>query len=58
VLVVRRIHVTYRLRLHPDQRVAAERAHRIHADSCPVYRTIHDCVAITTSLELEDVTAA
>jgi uncharacterized OsmC-like protein len=58
VLVVRRIHVTYRLRLRPDQREAAERAHRVHADSCPVYRTIHNCVEITTSLQLEDMATA
>jgi uncharacterized OsmC-like protein len=55
VLVVRRIHVTYHLRLHPEQRAAAERAHTIHADTCPVFRTIHRCVDITTSLEMEDI---
>lgn len=55
MLVVRRIHVTYRLRLHPEQRAAAERAHTIHADNCPVYRTIRSCVDITTSLEMEDI---
>lgn len=55
MLVVRRIHVTYRLRLRPEQRAAAERAHAIHADFCPVYRTIRGCVDITTSLEMEDI---
>jgi uncharacterized OsmC-like protein len=55
VLVVRRIHVTYELRLQPEQHAAAERAHTIHADNCPVYRTIHGCVEITTSLEMEDI---
>ena len=54
MLVVRRIHVTYRLKLQPDQRAAAERAHAAHADACPVYRTIGGCVDITTSLEFED----
>jgi len=53
--VVRRIHVRYRLRLRPEQRAAAERAHDVHADHCPVYRTIGGCVDITTSLDLEDV---
>jgi uncharacterized OsmC-like protein len=43
--------VTYHLRLRPEQRAAAERAHTIHADNCPVYRTIRGCVDITTSLE-------
>ena len=55
MLVVRRIHVIYQLRLHPEQRAAAERAHAIHANNCPVYRTIHGCVEITTSLEMEDI---
>jgi uncharacterized OsmC-like protein len=55
VLVVRRIDVTYHLRLRPEQRAAAERAHNAHADNCPVYRTIHGCVDITTSLEMEDI---
>jgi uncharacterized OsmC-like protein len=55
VLVVRRIHVTYHLRVAPDKREAALRAHRVHVDSCPVARTIRGCVEITTSLEMEDL---
>lgn len=54
MLVVRRIHVTYHLRLEPEQRPVAERAHVAHADACPVYRTISGCVDITTSLEMTD----
>jgi uncharacterized OsmC-like protein len=38
-----------------DKREVAERAHKLHADYCPVARTIRDCVAITTELEIEDV---
>jgi uncharacterized OsmC-like protein len=57
VLVIRRLHVRYQLRLRPEQRPAAERAYRVHADHCPVYRTIQGCVAITTSLEIADVAA-
>lgn len=56
--MIRRIHVRYRLRLRPDQRPAAERAYRVHADHCPVYRTIHGCVNITTSLDLAEITSA
>jgi len=56
--VVRRIHVRYRLRLRPEQRAAAERAHGAHAGHCPVYRTIRGCVDITTSLEVEEIAAA
>lgn len=55
MLVVRRIHVTYHLRLAPEQRAAAERAHAVHADRCPVYRTIRGCIETTTSVQMEDV---
>jgi uncharacterized OsmC-like protein len=55
VLVVRRIHVTYQLKLLAEQREAAERAHRVYAERCPVYRTIHRCVEITSSLEMEEL---
>ncbi len=55
MLVVRRIHVTYHLRLAPDQHETAERAHAVHANACPMARTVGDCVAITTSLEMTDL---
>jgi uncharacterized OsmC-like protein len=54
VLVIRRIHVRYHLRLAPDKRETAERVLGFHADFCPVARTIGQCVAITTSIEMED----
>lgn len=55
MLVIRRIHVRYRLQLAPEHREAAERAHNLHADYCPVARTIRGCVEVTTSLEMEDL---
>lgn len=57
VLVIRRIHVTYRLKLSADKRDVADRAHRIHADYCPVARTIRDCVDIRTTLVTEEYSA-
>lgn len=56
VLVIRRIHVTYRLKLAPDQHEMAQRVHGFHAEYCPVARTIGGCVEITTSLEIEERT--
>ncbi len=53
-LVVKRIHVTYHLRLQPDQRQAAQRVLEFHADFCPVARSIRDSIKIVTSLEMED----
>lgn len=55
MLVIRRIHVRYHLQIDPAKREVAERVLGFHADSCPVARTIRDCVEITTSLEMEDV---
>jgi uncharacterized OsmC-like protein len=52
--VIKRIHVTYHLRLAPDQREAAERVLDFHSDFCPVARSIRDSIEITTSLEMED----
>ncbi len=54
VLVVKRIHVTYHLKLAPDQRETAQRVLEFHADFCPVARTLRGSVEITTSVEMED----
>jgi uncharacterized OsmC-like protein len=54
VLVVKRIHVIYNLRLAADQREAAQRVLEFHADFCPVARTLKGSVEITTSLQMED----
>ncbi len=52
MLVIRRIHVTYRLRGVPgDRRDAVERVRGVHAASCPVARTIGRCVEIETTVE-------
>jgi uncharacterized OsmC-like protein len=53
VLVVRRIHVTYRLAAEEAQRATIERVLGFHAERCPVARTIGGCVTISTSLQLQ-----
>ena len=55
VLVVKRIHVTYHLRLLHRDRETADRVHGFHREHCPVARSIGACVAITTSLSMEDL---
>jgi uncharacterized OsmC-like protein len=56
VLVLRRVHVTYRLAVDADvDRDAIERVHGFHAEHCPVYRSLHPQVSCTTSYELVDV---
>jgi organic hydroperoxide reductase OsmC/OhrA len=54
VLRLRRIHVRYRLRLRPEQREAAERAHAAHVRHCPVARSLEGAIAVTTELGLEE----
>ena len=53
VLVIRRIHVTLRLRALRAQQEAAERVHGFFADRCPVYRTLKRAIAMTTELVFE-----
>ncbi len=55
VLVIRRIHVEYTLKLDQTKQEVAERAHDLHAEYCPVARTIRDCVDISTSLEFVEL---
>lgn len=52
VLVIRRIHVHYRLAAPEAVRDTVERVHAVHHRSCPVYRSLHRAIAITTSYEL------
>jgi hypothetical protein len=40
-----------------QQRAAMERVLGLHADRCPVARTLGGCVAISTSLDLQPVEA-
>ena len=54
-MVIKRIHVTYHLKLQPDQHETAEKVHGFHMDYCPVARTMKGCVAFTTELRMEDI---
>lgn len=55
ILVLRRIAVTYRLVVDPGaDRDAIDRVLRVHPDACPVYRSVHPQIAITTALDLVD----
>lgn len=51
VLVLRRIHVVFTLRgVETGLVAAAERAHEVYKPKCPVYRSIHQAIAVTTEL--------
>jgi len=50
VLIIKRIHVTYHLKVAEEHRETAERVHDFHADFCPVARSVRDSIQITTEL--------
>jgi organic hydroperoxide reductase OsmC/OhrA len=52
VLVIRRIDARYRLRAGEDQREVIERVHAMHAEFCPVARSIRGSIEVHTSFEL------
>ena len=56
VLVLRRIHVRYRLRGgdREGDREKVERVHDAHASHCPVARSLDGAIAITTEVEYLD----
>ena len=56
VLVIRRIHVTLRLKAAESHRETASRVHGFFADRCPVYRTLKPAIAMTTELMFEALT--
>jgi len=55
VLVIRRIHVTYLLKLKPEQRETAQKVHGFHADFCPVARSLKGSIEVSTDLQMTDL---
>ena len=52
VLVIRRIHVALRLVAPEEVRDTVERVHGMYAMRCPLYRTLHDAIQLTSSYTL------
>ena len=52
VLVIRRIHIAFKLRAAEDVKQVVERVHGMFANKCPVYRTLHTAIEITSSYTL------
>lgn len=54
VLVLRRIHVVFSLKGVPAEKVdSAQRAHDVFKMKCPVYRSVHRAIDVTTELNVE-----
>jgi len=58
VLVIRRIHVAMRLVAPEDVKETVERVHGMYAMHCPLYRTLHKAIQLTSSFELVTTQAA
>jgi len=49
VLVIRRIHIDFSLRAPENVRPTVERVHGVFANRCPVFRSLHTAIQITSS---------
>ncbi len=54
MLMIRRIHVVYHITAPLEVRETIERVHRIHAEHCPVYRSLYKSIEITTDYQLSE----
>jgi len=52
VLVIRRIRVAMQLAAAEESRATVERVHGIYAMRCPLYRTLHDAIDLSSSYTL------
>ena len=52
VLVIRRIHVDMQLVAPAESRETVDRLHGIYAMNCPLYRTLHKAIQLTSSYSL------
>ncbi len=55
VLIIKRIHATYTLKVAPEQRATVERVHGFHAEFCPVARSLSGSIDISTELRMIDL---
>jgi uncharacterized OsmC-like protein len=55
VLVIKRIHVLYHLQTPKEDKEKVDRAYAIHAENCPVYRSIQKAIEVTTGLDWREL---
>ena len=58
VLVIRRIHVAMHLVAPDDLKEKVERVHALYPMNCPLYRTLHNAIRLTSSVELVRASAS
>ena len=54
VLVIRRIHVQMRLQAPASARETVDRVHGFYAMKCPLYRTLHRTITLSSSVDLSE----
>ncbi len=54
VLVIRRIHLSMQLAAREQVRQTVERVHGLYAMRCPLYRTLHKTIELTSSFTLKE----
>jgi uncharacterized OsmC-like protein len=54
--VIKRIHVVYHLATIGEDREKVDRAYSLHANKCPVYRSLTPGITITTELDWSELT--
>ena len=54
VLVIRRIHVRMRLLAPAETRETVDRVHAVYAMHCPLYRTLHAAIHLSSSVDIVD----
>jgi uncharacterized OsmC-like protein len=52
VLVIRRIHVSFTLAAPGGVRQTVDRVHGMYAMQCPLYRTLHKAISLTSDVKL------
>jgi uncharacterized OsmC-like protein len=53
VLVIRRIHVAMRVVAPEDARDRVQRVHEMYAMHCPLFRSLHNAIRLSSSWTLE-----
>ncbi len=54
VLIIKRIHVIYRLTTRREDKEKVDRAYGLHAEHCPVYRSLYRAIDVTTELNWQE----
>lgn len=55
VLKITSIRVAYQIKIPQGMRDKVERALQSHADKCPAYQSVKDCIDVTWDADVEEV---